>query len=761
MSVMLPPGYKSMKLHGVTATPLGGYLKGLGLLRILGTHGLEPMARWDESCDCMELALPVGETGNVWDRLVEFFMNEWEPSPLWVARDVAKHYLPEDLDKKEWEEILSKRNYPKARYKSNRTKQEERQLTSESFEIRNKAPDHLAWWTDVWTLYQQTSNIESVHNPVGGTGGNEGRSSYWGNYSDAVREVWGYRKKKDAGTRELRISLLDDGRALSKAGYGLGYFDAGFTEAPNGGNGPDPKKERKSNAWDFVLLMEGVAMFRPSMARRFFRYGDLPRSVFLTPFMVETDPYALGELIPGSVDLAKARGDLWVPLWEHFASLNEISQFFREGRLGGGRRLTTSLDVISSLSNISKLRDISTLIRYSFTERRAPGNNYYIAVPVDRWKLTAYPQNSIAEEVNSYLSQFRRDLRGEEGSNKLTQYVHAAGQRLVHFMKFHEGRTDVDPGEALALLREVGRLERYVNSLRSAQRNKDNKHPIYKKAPVFSYNTLKLLRNVREARVALAISEIRRELYRAVNKGNWWTPVDRGGVDNDPFAPEYRSVLSRAAEAFERLLWALESKGTSYSREIELRTELSVDDITAVLHGDIDEELTDVLVYAFSATEYADTWTPYEKRIIDPEYAYLKVGMEWIEEKKKEVETEESEDTDKTRKKSQGKRHMVRMVAADIFSLVRRGAVGEAWKLCDGRLRSRKSGKLEKAVKTRGGIRMLPVMGPGQRKEFSGGDRLAAALALPVNTKDMERLEHMILGKEEKEDSSADERQEV
>lgn len=82
-------------------------------------------------------------------------------------------------------------------------------------------------------------------------------------------------------------------------------------------------------------MMEGTLPFAGALARRF-GVNTAARGAF--PFCVEAVAVGYGSAAASDETADGSRADLWVPLWDTPASLQEVQQLFAKGRTRLGRR---------------------------------------------------------------------------------------------------------------------------------------------------------------------------------------------------------------------------------------------------------------------------------------------------------------------------------------------------------------------------------------------------------------------------------------
>ena len=108
----------------------------------------------------------------------------------------------------------------------------------------------------------------------------------------------------------------------------IGQFNPGASARTNGIQRAIRGRFRVS-PWDFVLLIEGAALFGGSVARRLGTH-TAARAVF--PFTVESVAVGYGSATASEETTDGSRAEVWFPLWQGSGqTLSEVRQLFAEG----------------------------------------------------------------------------------------------------------------------------------------------------------------------------------------------------------------------------------------------------------------------------------------------------------------------------------------------------------------------------------------------------------------------------------------------
>lgn len=173
-------------LHGCTPIPLAGYLKAIGILRIVSQQADPNAQGWWER-DVFHLRCRMNE-----DELTGFFIEDYQPTPIvgpWGARSgfyagSSEKSAREALDsiagsttgRLEWFRTIITATRTTLE-KHNVTEKPEPGAPKDALMriLRNELPDSMLEWLDcVYVLLEDRTAFP----PVLGTGGNEGSGSY-------------------------------------------------------------------------------------------------------------------------------------------------------------------------------------------------------------------------------------------------------------------------------------------------------------------------------------------------------------------------------------------------------------------------------------------------------------------------------------------------------------------------------------------------------------------------------------------------------
>lgn len=423
-----------LRLSGCRATPLGSYLKALGVLRLLGEQVDSTVTgHWEAGAFVLS-------HGPGPDELVEFFVRRYQPTPLVSPWNGGSGFGPKDqqagIATIEASTTLRLEPYRRVIDIGRRLRADDRWETWKKEEqvqfCRGALPDEVVAWIDATVVL--TGDWREFP-PLLGTGGNVGRLEFSNNFMQRVVDVLGLGSGRGASTPKdsdawARSSLFAAG-SPKLADAPIGQFDPGAA----GGINSSPLGAAPSlvNPWDYVLLLEGALLFASGAARRL---GLPGRGRAAMPFMVDSSPvgYATG------TDAENAKGELWAPLWSRPSSPAEISRLIGEGRSVWGRgQARNGLDFARAVASLGVDRGIDEFVRHAFVERMGQS---MLAVPVGRIKVRSQAAVPVLGQLDPWIERVQR-------ARNRPAVVEAALRRVV------AGQFDVATGSSSEALQRI------------------------------------------------------------------------------------------------------------------------------------------------------------------------------------------------------------------------------------------------------------------------------------------------------------------
>ena len=428
-------------LAGCAPVPLAGYLKALGVFRLVAeqedenAHGF-----WRDERFVLRTKL----TG---DELVWFFAETYQPSPIispWNGRagflegddagssrkgakiirlykgagdrfiklrNAVKTYhsigIIKDLDKarakaKPLQEKKRKKQ-PLSEDEKNRLKELEafikRCKASAIANLRSEAPDWAVDWFDACQRIAQESTVF----PLLGSGGVDGSRDFGVNFGSALEHSFDF---ETGDPLENTIALIRESLGFdivpSLGLDNLGQYDpAGSGENITSGF----KGEQPFNPVDFILLLEGAVLFSGAATRRL---GSSKTQIGF--------PFTVGALTAGSGATASADdtgfNEFWAPIWTRPVCLVELSAFLTEGRTTVGQKTAKdALEFAVALSTLGSQRGITGYQRFALLQREP--RNPKKATPIGRVQVRENPRASLVSELDAagWLARARRTVR--------------------------------------------------------------------------------------------------------------------------------------------------------------------------------------------------------------------------------------------------------------------------------------------------------------------------------------------------------------
>jgi CRISPR-associated protein Csx17 len=436
---------------GLRPEPLGSYLAGLGLIRLIGEQA-DPAATACWTGDGLVIDTTVPD-------LAEWLVNKYVPTPVLSPWNSGSGFGAKDKEPKRRLKDLLARPSPKldelrkAITVAERVVDEARaagwikpdgkggeKLTDKArvvHEFRNRCPDALLPWIDATVVLTEE---QPFFPPLLGTGGNDGRLDFSTNFHERLLQVLDESPKG----RQRSLRWVHD----ALAGAETERLDEGavgqFDPAAAGGQGSSPFGSAASlvNPWAYVLLTEGALLFASGTARR--HQHAAGRAA--VPFTVRFSPDGSDNGAAGEV--STSRGEVWVPVWTRPYSIAEIRQLFGEARASWrGRPAQRAVDFYAATRTLGVARGVSEFVRYGLQQRNGLA---YVAVPLARVKITSKPEVRLAARVEDWVSRW---VRGVDVSS-------AVGAAVRRFDAAHLAYArDGGPGALAGMLAALTSLE--------------------------------------------------------------------------------------------------------------------------------------------------------------------------------------------------------------------------------------------------------------------------------------------------------------
>lgn len=402
---------EALRLEGCRSRPLAGYLKALGLLRVVARQ-TDPDARARWRGGAFELSSTLDRAA-----LVGFLIERYAPSPVvspwnggggffaskqesqgalvWIERSGEPRFAPFAQTISTARAILADHglapDLPTSE-KEAKLKVAKRDIVAA---LRARCPDEAIEWLDsaVVVLDQKLAFPQTV----GGSGGGDGNLDFAGNFAQALVAIF------DEGRQERARKLLEG--ALDGIPVPLERLKMGFLfQDDSPVNSPLGEGQTLGNPWDLLLAVEGCLALVAGAART---HGTDTESALVAPFNARPTAAGYGSAVPGE----KGKAELWLPLWERWTGLPELETLVREARAQVGRRRARSgLDFVRAAGGLGVARGISAFERFVLLQRTG---KMHLAVPVGRVEVRPRPAAEAIGSLDRWLGQLLRYAGGD------------------------------------------------------------------------------------------------------------------------------------------------------------------------------------------------------------------------------------------------------------------------------------------------------------------------------------------------------------
>ncbi|MGE0043398.1 MAG: type I-U CRISPR-associated protein Csx17 [Vicinamibacterales bacterium] len=447
-------------LGGCTTTPLAGYLKGLGVLRLVSQRDPGARGAWR------------GRTMVLWTSLSEedldrFFVEDYRPTPVIAPWNGGSGFYENDnttaLDALRashdsrlaaYREALARAEVT-LRGIDRRSSPKDTAKVALLKRLRGSLPEDALEWFDASVVL---SGDAAQYPPLLGTGGNDGRLDFTNNFMQRLVEVFGLSSagRAQSSGHWLRLSLRGE-PAPGLIGKAIGQFSPGQAGGPNASSGFSG--DALVNPWDFVLMIEGALPFAAAAVRR---NADDPDGVLGYPFTVRAVGAGAGNL--GEADGRSSRGELWMPLWRQPASYHEVRALLGEGRVALGRKpARDALDFVRAVQHLAGYRGVDRFQRYGLLMRSGKA---YLATPLAELTVSRVPVRSLIDELDEreWLTRFRRFAQGENAAARFKRL-----RRRLEDAVFEFAGREPEPLEVQGLLTLLGEVQSALAQSRTAR----------------------------------------------------------------------------------------------------------------------------------------------------------------------------------------------------------------------------------------------------------------------------------------------------
>lgn len=435
-------------LKGCAPAPLAAYLKALGTFRIVAEQKDENVhGFWREEAFVLDTAVTK-------ENLVHFFLDNYRPSPIISPWNGGSGFYYREGKSNEKDPTTGKKiktgvrdeatvatktlnliaESRADRFRSLRAIIDEvrhtlkelgytrapadEQKQSLAILLRRSLPDEGLEWLDA-ALALSTDNLDKP--PLLGTGGNDGNLDFSSNYLQRLLELFDLRDGQALTGAEgaLRTALFGTSTTSLRKGA-AGQFAPGASGGPNAAVGFE-RDTPLINPWDYVLMLEGALLFSASVSRRLRSANSSGLSYPFTVNSTNTDGTGAALIDEKRKSKGRVVGnsyEIWMPIWNHPATFQEIRSLLCEGRATVGRRpVRDGLDFSRAVASVGINRGISAFQRYAFLQRRGDSIS---ATPKGRFEVQRRPKARLLNDLDAgdWLSRFRQYARRLDRQSK-------------------------------------------------------------------------------------------------------------------------------------------------------------------------------------------------------------------------------------------------------------------------------------------------------------------------------------------------------
>jgi len=614
-----------LKLHGCTPEPLGNYLKGLGVFRLIAEQA-DPQARawWKDGV--LNLLTTLSK-----EKVADFFLNGigenktpiYCPTPIFAPWGGRPGFYKDGNEKAKSRLKVIRELNPPGRFSASQEsikqieailkqrgwtdvpkKKREKIKTDIIASMRNQWNDSAVNWFDASISLEEDACFGFLY----GTGGNEGSADITNNFWELIEETLGLPTPRPDSDELLVASIFGAPRASSTSRTAGQHFPLA---AGSSNCGQDFEGSASTNPWDFILMMEGAVLFAGATTKRLSQYGK-GKSAF--PFMInhlatEGQASSIKDEAKQDAKVIRCRAEFWMPLCSEPTSLTEIASMLTEGRLQrrSGEQTEHTLHAMEAIRTLGTARGIDTFHRVGLFERR--GKGYYLASSLG-YHSTSGSSDIFASqlaEIERFRQQVYRKLREGPGMP----------ERILNARKhFHHAIALLLESDAIVAYTTDPLLETLVGiaGIEFELSLHKDRTKLLSPCPALSSKWLPKNNNS-ECRLARAIAGI----------SHWGETSDSGRTV--PVVQSLRSNLLPLAQRGKAWVWDDTTRSNVWSRAAPLETNLAAvlrrrmidsrrgkgeglplwssfsarfSDILALLQGAIDETRLTDLIFGFS-----------------------------------------------------------------------------------------------------------------------------------------------------------------
>ncbi|MCC7051614.1 MAG: type I-U CRISPR-associated protein Csx17 [Gemmatimonadaceae bacterium] len=377
-------------LTGVHPTPLAGYLKAIALLRIVAEQLDADVTGW-WTADGFAICAAADEA-----ELADFLLTRWSPTPVVAPWNGGSGFR--EKDQQAGIATIEHSSDPRfTRYRS-AIATSRRVLASHGLadkpellaRLRAELADDAIRWLDAAVVLGAADTPK--YPPLLGTGGNDGRLEFSNNQMQRLVTLLLTPKEARVSRSQLAHALYGSSAVGSQDP--IGQFAPGRAGGVNTGFGFS--REAIVNPWDYVLALEGALLFAASASRSHESASDVA-----FPFYVRGTMAGFGSASSAEED----RGELWMPLWQHPATSNEIALLIGEGRAWlSTRPARTGEEFSRAIRRLGVSRGIAAFQRFVIAQRNGLS---FFATPAGQYRVADTPETDPLAGIDAQLERVR------------------------------------------------------------------------------------------------------------------------------------------------------------------------------------------------------------------------------------------------------------------------------------------------------------------------------------------------------------------
>ncbi len=620
-------------LHGCTPEPLMGYLKALGVLRIIAEQ-VDPEVR-----GCWRDGVFVLSSKINHEELSHFFLYGYKPTPVivpWSGGDffnISSNVSIGSQSKtptasKIIESFLTTSEDRLAEYRlaltcalstlsqcgiSKKSDMENKELKRRYIgALRNVSLEAVIDWIDTCAVL--TAEKAAFSTLLGSGGGSDGNTHFSDNFMQNLWEVlpeFDPQRKKPKGSSLPLIenSLLGINTSELVPNRTSSLYDAGASGGANSGQGFE--RISLTNPWNFILCLEGSLLFAGAISRRQ-APGDKGRAAF--PFQARLTMTSFDS----STEKETSGREIWLPIWEKRASYNEIITIFTEGRVSNGSKpAERGVDFARAAATLGIDRGINSFYRYALVKERIGGDNYNTSSPLGRFEVNDRPSANHLREIDPWLDRFRPAASDDKSPSRFKAALRRIETAIFGFCQYGGASRFAD------ILCALGMAERELANGEKFRKDK-NLRPLAGLSPAWieaAYD------GSAEFEIALALAGIYDPAYKLgplrANLEPVKFGVDKQGYTFANWAEGGREVVWNSSDLARNLASVLERRIMNGERKncdglpLACRRTAPLEAIAAFIAGETDDERIERLIWGLLLIDHRQSYPELERCFID------------------------------------------------------------------------------------------------------------------------------------------------